>query len=153
MKKRTKITLRTKIYLTLVGLLALTGVFYAANPISLPLVSPGPTGVAADPTHLFATQYLQPTNISYGRLQRECHGVRDASGAWSLHVEKYMAIAPVAVRGGRVHPARRFHHTRHIRSLRSRHGTFTLFATIRGCALHRTTARLRSTMWAHLATT
>ena len=32
MKKRTKITLRTKIYLTIVGLLALTGVFYAANP-------------------------------------------------------------------------------------------------------------------------
>ena len=33
MKKRTKITLRTKIYLTIVGLLALTGVLYAANPI------------------------------------------------------------------------------------------------------------------------
>jgi autotransporter-associated beta strand protein len=32
MRKRTKITLRTKIYLTIVGLLALTGVFYAANP-------------------------------------------------------------------------------------------------------------------------
>ena len=33
MKKRTKITLRTKIYLTIVGLLALTGVLYAATPI------------------------------------------------------------------------------------------------------------------------
>ena len=32
MKKRTKITLRTKIYLTIVGLLALTGVLYASNP-------------------------------------------------------------------------------------------------------------------------
>ena len=32
MKKRSKITLRTKIYLTIVALLALTGIFYAANP-------------------------------------------------------------------------------------------------------------------------
>ena len=42
MKKRTKITLRTKIYLTIVGLLALTGVLYAANPIPFSLVSPFP---------------------------------------------------------------------------------------------------------------
>ena len=28
-----KITLRTKIYLTIVGLLALTGIIYAANPM------------------------------------------------------------------------------------------------------------------------
>ena len=62
MKKRTKITLRTKIYLTIVTLLALTGIFYAGNPrqlatvpksvaapaapmaiqLSLPLVSTGP---------------------------------------------------------------------------------------------------------------
>ena len=33
MKKRTKITLRTKIYLAIVGLLALTGVLYASNPV------------------------------------------------------------------------------------------------------------------------
>ena len=33
MKKRTKISLRTKIYLTIVGLLALTGMLYASNPI------------------------------------------------------------------------------------------------------------------------
>ena len=39
MKKRTKITLRTKIYLTIVGLLALTGVFYAANPSKLATVA------------------------------------------------------------------------------------------------------------------
>ena len=44
MKKRTKITLRTKIYLTIVGLLALTGVFYAANPSKLATV---PKSVAA----------------------------------------------------------------------------------------------------------
>ncbi|HEV8419231.1 MAG TPA: hypothetical protein VGQ43_10880, partial [Candidatus Udaeobacter sp.] len=60
MKKRTKISLRTKIYLTLVGLLALTGVLYASNPSVF--VTPGhgvdqPIGLAADPNHLFASQY------------------------------------------------------------------------------------------------
>ena len=63
MKKRTKITLRTKIYLTIVGLLALTGVFYAANPS--PFVTSGhgvfqPIGMAADKTnggHLYVSQY------------------------------------------------------------------------------------------------
>ena len=75
MKKRTKITLRTKIYLTIVGLLALTGVFYAANPSQratvpksvaapdVPAVAhptpfamlPGPNGVAAIPGTVLAT--------------------------------------------------------------------------------------------------
>ena len=36
MKKRTKISLRTKIYLTIVGLLALTGIIYSVNPNPLP---------------------------------------------------------------------------------------------------------------------
>ena len=50
MKKRTKITLRTKIYLTIVALLALTGVIYAASPSFFsPVLGPltGPVGVAA----------------------------------------------------------------------------------------------------------
>ncbi len=41
MKKRTKITLRTKIYLTIVLLLSLTGVFYAANPVPFTIDTPG----------------------------------------------------------------------------------------------------------------
>jgi len=49
MKKRTKITLRTKIYLTIVALLALTGVFYASNPTPFSGGVPFPTGVAAAP--------------------------------------------------------------------------------------------------------
>ena len=49
MKKRTKISLRTKIYLTIVGLLALTGVFYASNPVPFSSRVPFPTGVAAAP--------------------------------------------------------------------------------------------------------
>ena len=48
MKKRIKITLRTKIYLTIAGLLALTGILHAANPIVFGVVQ-GPVGVAAVP--------------------------------------------------------------------------------------------------------
>ena len=56
MKKRTKISLRTKIYLTIVGLLALTGIIYAANPVTFSTF-PGLTGVAVSKTEMFATGY------------------------------------------------------------------------------------------------
>jgi hypothetical protein len=48
MKKRTKFSLRTKIYLTLVGLLAITGALYAfpANPVTFATLR-GITGMAA----------------------------------------------------------------------------------------------------------
>src|SRR5436190_3515124 len=51
-----KIPLRTKIMLTIVGLLALTGIFYAANPTPFATV-PEPIGVAASTTDLFVTEY------------------------------------------------------------------------------------------------
>ena len=57
MKKRTKITLRTKIYLTIVALLALTGVFYASNPSPFSGQVPFPTGVAASPDLLLVSEY------------------------------------------------------------------------------------------------
>src|SRR6266700_4196252 len=61
MKKRTKITLRTKIYLTIVALLALTGVFYAQFPPSHPtpfvFTVPFPTGVAAARDLLLVSEY------------------------------------------------------------------------------------------------
>ena len=113
MKKRTKITLRTKIYLTIVGLLALTGVFYAANPSQLATV---PKSVAARlpwPIQL-------PLPCSQGRRRGRCPGYCardpiqrnqnlsriDCDGNVTsvatipgpvrlLRVEKYMAIAPI----------------------------------------------------------
>jgi hypothetical protein len=96
MKKMTKITLRTKITLTIVGLLMLTGVLYAANP-SL-FVMPGhgvfqPIGMAADPTHLYVTQY-QDNQI---RLV-DCNGNGTLFGTLPGNnplVEKYTALAPV----------------------------------------------------------
>ena len=54
-----KITLRTKMYLTIVGLLALTGIIYAANPFPFTVggVPPFPTGVAAAPDLLLVSEY------------------------------------------------------------------------------------------------
>ena len=58
MKKRIKISLRTKIYLTIVALLALTGVFYASNPFPFEGGQIGfPTGVAAGPDLLLVSEY------------------------------------------------------------------------------------------------
>src|SRR6476659_9489307 len=80
MKKRINFTLRTTIYLAILGLVTLTGVFYAANPSQratvaksvaapaapdTPMANPtpfamleGPNGVAAIPTVVLATQQL-----------------------------------------------------------------------------------------------
>src|SRR6266705_4292426 len=92
MKKRNKFTLRTKIYLTIVGLLALTGVFYSSNP--MPFVSgiPFPTGVAAAPDLLLVSEYCTE-NID----TVDCFGAHTLfatlPGFGSCR-EKYMTIAP-----------------------------------------------------------
>ena len=105
MKKRTKITLRTKIYLTIAGLLALTGVFYAQCP---PLFSPTafssfspsgfPTGVAAAPDLLLVSEYCSE-NID----TVDCNGVHTLfamlPGPFAGCKEKYMAIAPLQSSG------------------------------------------------------
>ncbi len=95
MKKRTKITLRTKIYLTIVALLALTGVFYAANPSIF--VPPGngvfrPISPAVDPTHFYVSQYENGDIKSV-----DCNGFGTLFGTLPIGqvlIEKYMAFAP-----------------------------------------------------------
>jgi len=89
MKKRTKITLRTKIYLTIVGLLALTGIIYAANPVTFS-VFPGLTGVAATKFELFTTGFSTNPDI----YTLNCAGIPTVYQA-SAPAEKYLAIAPV----------------------------------------------------------
>src|SRR6266478_3324164 len=93
MKKRTKITLRTKIYLTIVALLALTGVFYASNPVPFSGQVPLPTSVAAAPDLLLVTEYCTE-NID----QLDCNGTASLfatlPGFGSCR-EKYIAIAPL----------------------------------------------------------
>ncbi len=90
MKKRTKITLRTKIYLTIVGLLALTGIIYAlpAHPVTFSTFQ-SLTGVAATKTELFASGFATNPDI----YTLDCMGIPTLYQA-SAGGEKYIAIAP-----------------------------------------------------------
>src|SRR4030095_10831431 len=103
MKKRTKISLRTKIYLTIGGLLsALTGILYAANPFPFSTgnpVFPGfpsdfyPTGVAASQDFLFVTPFCIEDILSI-----DCNGqatVFATFPGFGSCREKYMAVAPL----------------------------------------------------------
>jgi hypothetical protein len=92
MKKRTKITLRTKIYLTIAGLVALTGILYAANPTPFATLT-GPNGVAAIPDAVFATQQCSQNLSSI-----DCQGnvsVEATIPGSGCPVERYLAIAPI----------------------------------------------------------
>jgi hypothetical protein len=92
MRKTTKITLRTRIYLTIVGLLALTGIIYAANPMPFASGIPFPTGVAASPDLLLVSEYCSENIDSVA-----CDGTHTLfamfPGFGSCR-EKYMTIAP-----------------------------------------------------------
>ena len=113
MKKRSKFTLRTKIYLTIAALLALTGVFYAQFPPAHPSPFTGgvpfPTGVAAAPDLLLVSEYCSE-NID----QVDCNGnvslfaTLPGNGACR---EKYMTIAPSMSANAGFTP-RRFYHRR-----------------------------------------
>ena len=138
MKKRTKITLRTKIYLPIVGLLALTGVLYASTPSIF--VSPGhgldtPIGLAADPTHLFSSQYNDNEVITI-----DCLGNGTLFGTLPapippLLTEKYMAIAPAQSTAAGFTPGDLFITlSQTVFTARpSVSGNFTLFATWAEC--------------------
>ena len=87
-----KITLRTKISLIIIALMAAAGLFYAATPTFF-TSSSLPTGVAASPGKMYVTEYCNP------RIDR----ITD-TGATSLFAtlpgnvgeckERYLAIAP-----------------------------------------------------------
>ena len=78
MKKRTKITFRTKIYLAIAGLFALTGALYAATPIFFNAF-PQATGVAASTSNFYATGWCD--NNFYGL---DCLGNRTVLGTIPL---------------------------------------------------------------------
>jgi hypothetical protein len=135
MKKRTKITLRTKIYLTIVGLLALTGVFYAqfppAHPVPFASGIPFPTGMAASPDLVLVTEFCSE-NID----KIDCNGnasVFATFPGFGSCREKYMTIAPSqsAVRG---FTPRDVFATEGAAIFRvDSTGTVTLFTAIAGC--------------------
>ena len=93
MKKRTRFSLRTKIYLAIVGLFALTGALYAATPIFFNAF-PQATGVAASTSNFYATGWCD--NNFYGL---DCLGNRTVLASIPLGnspcIEKYLRIAPV----------------------------------------------------------
>jgi hypothetical protein len=137
MKKRTKITLRTKIYLTIGGLLALTEVFYAQFPPSHPAPFSGqvpfPTGVAAAPDLLLVSEYCSE-NID----QLDCNGTASLfatlPGFGSCR-EKYIAIAPSQSAAAGFTPRDVFAtEGANVFKIDSSTRTVTLFTTIGGCS-------------------
>src|SRR6476660_8486165 len=95
MKRRTKITLRTKIYLTIVALLSLTGVFYAANPTVFVTTGHGvsrPISPAVFPNLFVVSQYESGNAQSVNNLGNGSLFGTIANN--SELVEKYTAIAP-----------------------------------------------------------
>ncbi len=161
MKKRTKITLRTKIYLTIAGLLTLTGVFYASNPSvfvmsrprRLPAHKPGRVKARFPECQFYVTQYEN------GQIETvDCLGMGSffTTIVSTGLVEKYMTIAPAESAAAGFTPGDLFV-TRNQRSLRPRHLAMSscrlrIGPEYQAAAPIRTTARLRSTKWAHLAT-
>src|SRR3954463_8755614 len=132
MKKTMKLTFRTKLYLTMAGLLMLAGILYASNPTPFSSQVPFPTGVAAAPDFLLVSEYCSE-NID----KIDCNGnatVFATLPGFGSCREKYMAAAPsqsaaagftprdvFAVEGALVY------------KIDSNTGVVTLFATLPGC--------------------
>jgi hypothetical protein len=111
MKKRTKISLRTKIYLTIGGMAAMAGIIYAANPTPFSTGNPlypgfpsafFPTGVAMSNQFLLVTPYCEDRIVSI-----DCAGnatvFAQIPGFGSCR-EKYMAMAPTQSANAGFHP-------------------------------------------------
>ena len=129
MKKRTKITLRTKIYLTIVLLLALTGVFYASNPTFFTSV-PFATGVAASRSDLLVSEYCTE-NIDTVACDGTVSLFATIPGFGSCR-EKYLTIAPSQSAAAGFTPRDVFV-TEGATVFKIHNGTVTLFTTIAGC--------------------
>ena len=131
MKKRTKITLRTKIYLTIVGLLALTGVFYASNPSCFVNTIPFPTGVAVSPDLLLVSKYCADEIDTV-----DCNGnvsfFATIPGFGSCR-EQYMAMAPSQSAAAGFTPRDLFVTQGALVYKATPPGPLALFATLPGC--------------------
>ena len=135
MKKRTKFTLRTKIYLTIAGLLALTGVLYAQFPPSHPTPFtagvPFPTGVAASPDMLLVSEFCSENIDQYDCATGNVTVFAQTPGFGSCR-EKYMTIAPSQSANAGFTPRDVFV-TEGALVFKIHGGVVSLFATIGGC--------------------
>jgi hypothetical protein len=139
-----KITLRTRITLTITGLLAITGVFYAASPTFFAPVL-DPIGVAAAPDLLLVTE-----NCSQNIDTIDCSGnvstLATIPGAGGC-AEKYLAIAPSQSANAGFTP-RDIFVTQGAEIYKISGGVVSLLR--RFLAHQTTTLGSLSTMWAHL---
>jgi hypothetical protein len=130
MKKRTKITLRTKIYLTIAGLFALSGIVCASNPFPFSAGVPFPTGVAASPDLLLVSEFCSENIDSVA-----CDGTHTLfamfPGFGSCR-EKYMTIAPSQSAAAGFTPRDVFAVEGSF-VFRVSNGNVTLFTTLGGC--------------------
>ena len=131
-----KIPLRTKITLTIAGLLALTGIFCAASPSPSPspfASVPGPIGVAAAGTDLLVSEYCSQ-NLDTIDCLGHVSTLATIPGPVGPCLEKYIAIAP-AQSTLAVPPwtPRDIFVTQGTAVYQVSGGSATLFATITGC--------------------
>ena len=169
MKKRSKFTLRTKIYLTTVGLLALTGVIYGSASFFSPDLGPlnqGPVGVAASRTELFASDFciglLNPNHRNIANV--------NCDGTFSMltSIPSFVGDTCEEITWLSLHPSLRMPGSRRVTflsqmaflSIGSRHPIHPIpsprliyLRRSQTQAAIRTIPGLRSTMWAHLVTT
>ncbi len=87
-----KITLRTKITLTIAGLLALTGIFYAASPTQFGSAT-GVIGVASAPADLLVTEY-STQNLDTIDCAGKTALLATIPGPAGANLERYLTIAP-----------------------------------------------------------
>jgi len=129
MKKRIKITLRTKIYPIIVLLLLLTGVFCAANPTFFTSV-PFATGMAASQAELLVSEYCTD-NIDTVACDGTVSLFATIPGLGSCR-EKYLTIAPSQSAAAGFTPRDVFV-TQGATVFKISGGVVTLFTVIAGC--------------------
>jgi hypothetical protein len=127
--KMKKITSRTKIYLTIVLLLSLTGVLYTASPTFFTNV-PFATGVTASPDLLLVSEYCTD-NIDTVAYDGTVSLFATIPGFGSCR-EKYITVAPSQSAAAGFTPRDVFV-TQGAMVFKIHEGAVTLFTTIAGC--------------------
>jgi hypothetical protein len=128
-----KITLKTKISLIIVTLMAAAGFFYAATTPTLFTSVPLPTGVAASQTKLYVTEYCNP-KIDIISNTGAVTSFATLPGNSGECKERYMAIAPSNAAKAGFNPAEIFVTDGDVVYKVSPDGlNVTTFATLTGC--------------------
>ena len=131
MKRSTKTTLRTKIYLVIVALLALTGILYASNPVPFTGGIPFPTGVSAARDLFLVSEYCND-HIDKIDCQGNVSLFETIPGFGSCR-EQYLAMAPSQSANAGFTPRDLFVTQGALIYKATPPGPLTLFAMLPGC--------------------